>query len=237
MTFAENAIRRCTHCFKRSIGRPDMPKNKAKVDLVELPEVQNTVPEVFIFESLKLADEQARRFEGQVLADMLKLSGMNPKYYYSQSVDELPHLLRLFRQSKYRYLHISAHATDTHVQYGHELLTYQEFADIFAGHLPLRRLFFSACQVGNRAFVDAIKAKNKGMHSVVAPAESIRVDHAAALWSSFYISMFTANQGAMKRADIRRRLQALTTLFPVDFFFASYNANLDNWTFETVKKT
>lgn len=201
-----------------------------------VPDIQHTVPEVFIFESLEKDDEKAKRFEGQVLADMLRLAGKNPKYYYFQSQEELPHLVGLFRQSKYRYLHISSHASSTHVGFTNGSVTYKQFADHFVGHLQLRRLFFSACQVGNKAFVETMAAKNKGMHSIVAPAEDIQFDHAAALWSSFYISMFAENQKAMKRSNIEQRLKALITLFPVDFFFAAYAAEKDSWKYETLRK-
>jgi hypothetical protein len=194
-----------------------------------VPDIQHTKPELFILESLKKEDEEAKRFEGQILSDMLRLSGKNPKYYYFQSKDELPHLVGLFRQSQYRYLHISSHASNTHIGTTNGSLTYAQFADIFKGHLPLRRLFFSACQVGNASFVSEVSAKNKGMHSILAPAENIEFHHAAALWSSFYVSMFTLNEKAMKRGDIEDRLRALRVLFPVDFFFAAYDAKHDTW--------
>lgn len=208
---------------------------KAILPATKIPDIQHTIPEVFIFESLDKEDEKAKRFEGHILADMLRLAGKNPKYYYFQSKEELPHLLGLFRQSKYRYLHISAHASDKHIGTTEDTITYSSFANLFKGHLPLRRLFFSACQVGNESFVNTIAKNNKGMHSVVAPAQDIQFDHAAAIWSSFYISMFTENENAMKRVDIEKRIKALTSLFPVDFFFAAYNSKNDSWDYQTIK--
>lgn len=210
---------------------------KATLPASVIPDIQHTIPEVFIFESLSRADEEAKRFEGQILADMLRLAGKNPKYYYFQSEEELPHLLGLFRQSKYRYLHISAHASNTVIGTTNGSISYKKFANIFNGHLQLRRLFFSACQVGNQNFVDVISEKNKGMHSVVAPAEDIQFDHAAAIWSTFYISMFSENGKSMKRSGIEKRIKALTSLFPVDFFFAAYSADKDNWKCQTIKKS
>ncbi|HNA03158.1 MAG TPA: hypothetical protein PLV48_04725 [Rhodocyclaceae bacterium] len=209
---------------------------KAILDATTVPDIQHSVPEVFIFESLGKADEIAKRYEGLILADMLRLAGKNPKYYYFQSEDELPHLMGLFRQSKYRYLHISSHASATHIGTTNGNISYAKFAEIFAGHLQLRRLFFSACQVGNANFVNAMAAKNKGMHSIVAPAENIQFDHAAALWSTFYISLFSENEKAMKRAAIEKRIKALTTLFPVNFFFAAYDAKNDKWKHQLLKK-
>jgi hypothetical protein len=213
-----------------------MAKSSGKVVSTKVPDIQHTVPEVFIFESLNKKDEKAKRFEGQVLADMLRLAGKNPKYYYFQSESELPHLLGLFRESKYRYLHISAHASDTTIGTTNGSLSYDRFGEIFKGHLQLRRLFFSACQIGNQTFVNAVASRNKGMHSIVAPSEDIQFDHAAALWSSFYISIFTQNNVAMKRADIESRLKGLSRLFPVDFFMATYDAKTDKWKSQTIKK-
>src|SRR6266481_2960498 len=119
---------------------------KAAYSALTVPDIQHTVPEVFIFESLSKQDERAKRYEGQLLSDMLRLSGKNPKYFYFQSEAELPHLIGLFRQSQYRYLHISSHASDTEIGTTNGSLTYKAFAGHFAGHLKLRRLFFSACQ-------------------------------------------------------------------------------------------
>lgn len=210
--------------------------NKAILPSAQIPDIQHTIPEVFIFESLSEADERAKRYEGQILADILRLAGKNPKYYYFQSKEELPHLLGLFRQSKYRYLHISAHASDSSIGTRNGSITYDELSRTFKGHLPLRRLFLSACQIGNRNFVDAIASRNKGMHSVVAPAENIRFDHAIAIWSAFYVSMFTENSKAMKRAGIERRVKSLCSLFTVDMFFAAYNARRDEWKYDTINK-
>ena len=67
------------------------------------------LPEVFILESLSLKHEREHRLEGRALADMLRLSGKNPKYHYFQDENELALLVKLFQVSKYRYLHFSCH--------------------------------------------------------------------------------------------------------------------------------
>jgi len=194
-----------------------------------------TIPEVFILESLDRNDERKRRFEGQVLSDMLRLAGKNPKYYYFQSKDEIPHVLNLFEQSRYRYLHFSSHASLTHIHTTEDDILYEDFSSLFRNKLKLKRLFFSACQIGNESFFKSIATKNKGMHSIVAPAKDIRFDQAAALWSTFYISMFNENSDAMNRAQIAKRIKALTSLFSVDFFFAAYNSKHDKWEYSEIK--
>lgn len=194
-----------------------------------------TIPEVFILESLDRSDERKGRFEGQALSDMLRLAGKTPKYFYFQSKDEIPHVLNLFEQSRYRYLHFSSHASSTHVHTTEDAISYEDFSALFRNKLKLKRLFFSACQIGNKSFFDAITTKNKGMHSIVAPATDIKFDQAAALWSAFYISMFNENNNAMVRSQIEKRIRALTSLFSVNFFFAAYNAKHDEWECDEIK--
>ena len=210
-------------------------KTKAMLPAARVPDIHDTIPDVFIFESLDQDDEQSKRYEGQLLSDILRLSGLNPKYYYFQSKDEIPHLVGLFRQPGYRYLHLSAHASNTHIATSEDNLTYYEFAAYFKGHLPLRRLFVSACQAGNLQFVDAIRSFNKGMHSIVAPTKAIQFDHAAAMWASFYVSIFTDNPAAkITGKDIEKRLTALKSLFPVEFYLATYDARGDKWKDQTI---
>ncbi|MBS1701120.1 MAG: hypothetical protein JST12_05630 [Armatimonadetes bacterium] len=211
----------------------DMPESK-KIEAIhtDFPPNQHTVPEVFIIESLDAKDEKAKRYEGRLLSEMLILAGKSPKYYYFQSKSELPHLIALFRLSQYRYLHFSAHANNDTIGTTNDSMTYDEFADFFKSSLRLRRLFMSACEVGNEDFVKAVSSKNKGMHSIVAPKDTIRFDHAAAIWSAFYVSMFTENQNAMKSREIAKRIDALNALFPVDFYQAFYNSKQDIWEFK-----
>src|SRR4051812_29448548 len=71
----------------------------------------DTVPEVFIIESLELEDEEEGR-EGAVLAAVLKMCGKNPLYYYIRTEAELEMLAGKFKESGYRYLHISCHGGD-----------------------------------------------------------------------------------------------------------------------------
>jgi len=195
-----------------------------------------SIADVFIIESLSKSDEERHRYEGQRLAELLRLSGKNPKYFYYQSKNELPHLLKLFQLSDYRYLHVSCHATSKSVLTTNEEIPYVEFAKIFRGHLKLRRVFFSACELGSELFSTCIAGTNKGMHSVVAPAEEIYFDHAAAIWAAFYVSVFARNPDAMTGWDIRRRIETLCTLFPVDFHVSTYRPKLNSWKHTLINK-
>lgn len=199
--------------------------------------VAKTIADVFIIESLRINDEIEQRYEGRRLADILRMAGKNPKYYYFQEKSELPYILKLFKATKYRYLHFSCHASMTSIITTASVYTYPEFARELAGYLKEKRAFFSACELGNELFTTCLAGTNKGMHSVVAPAEEIRFDHAAAIWSAFYVSLFSSNKNSMRHADILGRLKMLGALFPVNFHFSGYNAKHDNWVHQLVEKS
>lgn len=197
---------------------------------------QKSIADVFIIESLTRNDEDLHRQEGRKLAQLLRLSGKNPKYYYFQSKSELKHIVELFKLSQYRYLHVSCHGSDTSVETTNDTMPYAEFSQIFKGALKLRRTFFSACELGNELFTTCLAASNKGMHSVVAPAEKINFDHAAAIWAAFYVSVFTNNPKAMTGHDIKKRIELLCKLFPVDFHVSTYRPKKDDWVHSKIEK-
>ncbi len=207
------------------------PKTKSQIVAGKPPQIAHhrlnrrpaeLLPEVFILESLSLADQRANRFEGRVLSDMLRMSNKNPIYHYFQHENELPHFVKLFEMSKYRYLHLSCHGDVNKIFTTYGEISDYELARIFKNSLKLKRLFFSACKVGNQAFSEIIAAQNIGMHSIAAPVEKIRFDHAAALWNALYLSLFTENGDRMTHLNIIKRLKALRQLFPNDFHFSGY---------------
>jgi hypothetical protein len=193
-----------------------------------------SLPEVFILESLKFNDEVNSRHEGRLLSDMLRLCGKRPEYYYFRSKEELPHLLKLFKKSQYRYLHLSCHGADDSVCTTLDTLTYHEFAAVVEKCLSRRRLFCSACELGNKDFAIAVSELNKGMHSIIAPACDIQFDHAAAIWAAFYVSAFAENKKFMRTGDLRTRIGALARLFHLKFFAASYQSKNNSWKYDTI---
>lgn len=182
--------------------------------------ISHTYPEVFIIESLTLEDEELNRFEGKILYDILKLSGKNPRYYYFRTKDELVLLAQLFRESDYRFLHISCHGTDMHIQTTLDHVSYIEFAEIFEGLLRNRRLFISACAVGNELFSTVVFGRNKGMYSIAGPIENIEFSKAIGLWGAFYTKAFSVSQGYVKNEVIRSAIQNLCNLFDIRFYWS-----------------
>jgi len=179
----------------------------------------DTVPEVFIIESLELDDEAKERREGAVLAAVLKMCGKNPLYYYIRTKDELKLMASEFAKSEYRYLHISCHGGDASLETTLNSITYPEFAKIFAGRLKNRRLFVSACSAGTEMFAEVVHGANKDIISIAAPIRDIRFDHAVAFWSAFYVKTFSLNSKSMKSDRVASVLKPLATLFgePVHF--------------------
>jgi hypothetical protein len=172
-----------------------------------------TVPEVFIIESLELGDERKARREGEVLAAVLRMCGKRPLYYYIRTRAELALMGRLFQASNYRYLHISCHGGKNSLSTTLDVVDYEEFATVFAGRLKNRRLFVSACSAGNAKFAKLVRGQNEGVISVAAPAKDIQFDHAVAFWSSFYVKTFSMNARSMSSDRIAGVLRPLAALF------------------------
>lgn len=208
-------------------------------------------PELFIIESMRDDDEDSGFFEGVRIAQILRLAGMKPKYFYVQDERELELLVPVFRQSHYRYLHISCHGDNSGFELTNGYVGFSRFAEIFSGALLLRRLFVSACETGQEDLVSALHAKSRGVQSVVAPKVQISYEHAAVIWSALYISLLRETTGKVSHIDIKKRMALLVKLFPyadrektekMSFLFAGYNSSKDAgevprpeaWSFEDI---
>lgn len=210
-----------------------------------------TLPELFIIESMNDADEESGFFEGVRIAQILRLAGLKPKYFYVQDERELELLVPVFRQSNYRYVHFSCHGDDQGFDLTNGYVPFTRFAEIFGGALLVRRLFVSACEAGQKELVHALHATTRGIQSVTAPQVKIAYDHAAAIWSAFYLSLLGDRIGKVKHLDIKSRMALLVKLFPyadakkkerMSFMFAGYDSSKDAgavvrpeaWTFENI---
>lgn len=205
---------------------PQIPTRKKKSG--------DTVPEVFIIESLELTDEASERREGEVLAAVLRMCGKNPLYYYIRTKAELELLADHFHASGYRYLHLSCHGGMTSLETTLDSISYKEFARIFARKLKNRRLFVSACSAGNRPFAELVRSRNRGIISVAAPRNDIQFDHAVAFWSSFYVKTFSRNARAMHSDRIVELLRPLAALFNEPVHFSRTNRR-GKWVHEIIE--
>ena len=194
-----------------------------------------TIADVFIVESLSLIDESKKLYEGKVVEDILSMCGKNPIYFYIRTRAELEALAKEFEGSRYRYLHLSCHGSDTYIETTLDRISYSDFSKIFSGRLKRKRLFASACSIGNQLFSEIIGAGNKGMYSVAGPVEDVRFDHAVALWSAFYVKIFSINDRSMNSKQVSEILGTLAELFEVPIHLSTYNVKQEAWKHETIK--
>lgn len=208
--------------------------NKGILTSGESHKTAKTIPQVFIIESLNFDDEDGSRLEGKVLADVLAMCGKDPRYFYFRTAAELAVLADKFYHSGYRYLHLSCHGSDRSIETTLDSIPYVRFAEMFSGKLVNRRLFASACEVGSRQFSEAVGGQNKGMHSIAAPADTIRFDVAVAFWAAFYVKAFLINDSAMKAADITTVLRPLCALFDTRLHWSRYSNKRKQWHHEVI---
>lgn len=200
------------------------------------PDIQITKPEVFILESLSFRDEEAGRYEGKILCDILRMCGKEPLYYYFRTEEELVELVKMFRNSAYRYLHLSCHGGAASVSTTLGEIPYRRFAEIVQGHLKNRRMFLSACSVGNEMFAVVVNGRNRGMYSIAGPADDIEFRHAAALWGAFYVRAFSVSERGIKNKEIRNSLVQICGLFEIRFFWAWHDARNNEFKHEIIGK-
>lgn len=177
-----------------------------------------TVAEVFIIESLPPADPP----EGEVLRQVLAFAGKKARYEQVRSRAELDAALLHFEQSSFRYLHISCHGAADRLCLAEGDMEYREVGYALRPRLRNRRVFFSACELGNRALAQELLPES-GCYSMVGPRDRISFGDAALVWASFYHLMFRADANAIKRDPLLCQLRKVAALFEVamNFFSAS----------------
>lgn len=190
---------------RKSRQRPPLPEGKTR-------------PGVFIIESLNFKDEKKKRFEGQILRDMLTLSGKETQYWYVRTWKELTDdIFQRFYESGLRYLHLSCHGNPTHICLTLDEIPFETFGEGIKDYLPNRRLFVSACEVVNQAFSDHVNPDHE-CYSIIGPRDDIRFDDAAIIWASFYHLMLR-DASVMRSQEIRTTLERLEDMFGQKFLY------------------
>ena len=175
-------------------------------------------PEVFIIESLEFDDEEEERFEGRILADILRLAGKKPIYYYVRTKQELVAVLDLFERSQYRYLHLSCHGDDESIATTlDEDIEFRELGEIMNPHLKGRRLFVSSCDVVNDQLAETLMSS--GCLSITGPTQEVCFAEAAILWTSFYHLAFLRSENRWKGKDLRLILRELAPLLSMELAY------------------
>jgi len=178
------------------------------------PSRRDTVPHVFIIESLRLDDEKHERFEGRILQQILRLNEKDSAYYYIRTRRELERIMKVFAKSRYRYLHLSCHGSSSTMETTFDSLEFENVGRILRPHLQGRRVFVSACEMANRALASQLIA-GSGCFSLIGPATAVRFSDAALLWSSFYHLVFRTNGEVMQRKSVLEHLRSTASLFRV----------------------
>lgn len=193
-----------------------------------------TKPSVFIIESLKFEDEEKDNFEGQIISRILKMSGIEHKYFYIRTGNELQVLLEKFCALNYRYLHISCHGNSELICTTLDEIRFAPLAELLDNNLYQKRLFLSACLSANEQLADAV-FKRTGCYSLIGSHKKIRIDDAAIFWASFYQRMFRQNPRAMKLDVIKPTLQQLVDVHKVPIRYFTTKKNKRGW--EEIKLT
>jgi hypothetical protein len=184
-----------------------------------------TIADVFIVESLGFDDEASKRFPGKFLTQILRMEGKKPLYYYIRTKKELEAVMDLFRESDYRYLHMSCHGNSGALSTTLDPIPFDKLGNILNPYLKKKRMFVAACSAVNSNIAKAI-IPHSGCYSVIGPIEDVYFGHAAIVYASFYHLMFELDRKKMKRTQMLHTLQKLVDTFnvPLDYFSISKNS-------------
>jgi hypothetical protein len=174
---------------------------------------------VFIIESVGLDEEDQGLTDGFILKQILDMCGIENKYYYIRTKQELKEIINLFEESELRYLHLSCHGNATSIGLSFDTLTYKEFGEIVGDKLSGRRLFLSCCQASNQDFAKEIIPKYK-CQSVVGTPDSPGFAQSAVFWSGFYYKMSKTYSEKMLQDDILNECKGLSSVFdmPINYY-------------------
>lgn len=175
--------------------------------------VNRTEPDFFIIESLSFKDEKKNRFEGKFLFDYLKLLGKNPIYYYIRTKLELEKISKLYYKSEYRYLYLSCHGNDECIATALEDIKFSSFANIFKNKLNKKRIFVSACSVGQRQFARDLFSKSPDMYSLTAPCEDVPFESTYPFWTTLFYLLNSIDNDRIKGHPLRISLKVCANLF------------------------
>jgi hypothetical protein len=188
---------------------------------------KDTIPEVFIIESLLPDDIANGRREGDLIARILRMGGRNPKYRNIKTLIGFKRALAEFSRSNYRYLHISSHGAKDHFLFHFDVMYFNQFRGLIRNILLHKRVFISACEAVSHKNHDLanVLLRDTGCYSLIGSAEPIDFDDAAMFWSTFYYLAYQKQEQETKfsRNLIVSILRILTELYPVKMNYYSFS--------------
>lgn len=188
-----------------------------------------TIPNVFIVESMSFEDEKYGDFEGDIIAKILRLSGIGHRYEYVRTSREFFHYLDEFKKSNFRYLHISCHGRSSAIKTTFDIVKVDELIMHLENVLDKKRLFLSSCSIGNSKFAAKL-FNNSTCYSVIGCDKKVSQKESAIFWASFYYKMFNRERNSfIKHDELKLLLKALLKIYtiPLKFFHVSKESNLN----------
>lgn len=193
-----------------------------------------TKADVFIIESLKLEDEIEKQYEGKFLSQILHLARKKPIYYYIRTKKELKEILKEFKESNYRYLHLSCHGNKTALSTTLDDISFPKLTELMKPYLKDRRLFISACRVVNHDLAQTVIPSSR-CFSIIGPARDVFFSDAAIIYASFYHLVFKADRKRMTRRGILPALQKVTNTFEVPLNYYSRSRSRKGYIFTPIR--
>ena len=86
------------------------------------------------------------------------------------------------------------------------------------GILDDKRIFFSACELGNQEFSDLLKCKNPNMNSFIAMSMKPELKQLFPFWTTFFYMMDAFHKKVMKSKEIIKSLTLCATIFEMDIY-------------------
>lgn len=180
-----------------------------------MSETDKTIPKVFILESLDFDDEENSRYEGDIIYQILKMSSVKCEYHYFRTKQEFVHFIQKFKESNFRYLHLSCHASREGIMTTlDDLILIDELSMLLESVLDKRRLFLSACSLANDNLANQI-FNNTECYSIIGADEKISMNDSAIFWASFYHLMFNREKSYIKHEEIKDILYRLRQSFEI----------------------
>ena len=180
----------------------------------------DSIPGVFIIESLQITDEEKDLYEGKVISNILRLNKVKNRYFYIRTTQEFREVIKLFHKSKFRYLHISCHGAKDSIALTLDQIGYAELGILIQPYLRDKRLFLSACSSVNYKIAAAIIPKSQ-CYSLIGPENDIEFRDATIVWASFYHLMFKENATVMLREDLIKNIQKVVNTFQEPMIYYS----------------
>ena len=198
--------------------------------------------DLFIIEVLRPEDYACFAADGLQLVNQMQALGFDTRYVRAYTFDSFKRAIAQFKESKFKWLHLSCHGCENGVEFYEkkrwedeckfdpDIITNADVAKAFGGSLLQCRMTLSGCKMGNAGFVKKMFGSNKGLQSLVAPIEDLKSDMAAPLWLTYYSllinrarSKYRGDNVKITSQDIGDVIESVTKCFFVPLAFNEYH--------------